>query len=574
MSRDDVIRSFYDKLVEDFGRYRLSQPQRLAVERQMSRFHKRWADNVDRQMLATRALDNFISVNREASKVNLSIDPEIVNNARDFILHALHKYSSLVGGVSVTDNESKETRWYYTSPQTTFDFQHVMRLWRFGPGASTGIEGTHFVEKLPQMWTCTSKSLNYVKLLRRLTPSLRHYDNVSVGPGAVRVVKHSKMTTVPKNAETDRTICTEPLGNMALQLAAGTYLEGVLRCIGIDIKTQEDKNKTLAYKGSINGTLSTIDLKNASDMITLSLVRLLLPSDLYTFLVSIRSPRTMVKYPDGTQIDVKLHMISTMGNGFTFPLMTLIITALCYAVECEANKRGKRHYLDFEQWGVYGDDIVCPSTHFTLMCNTLSAAGLVVNTDKSFSTGRFRESCGGDYVGGYNITPFYPTSLRRDTDVYVVMNQLTKWAARHNLVPAKSFQFLISLLRRDFLCVPEWESDDSGYRTPSPPAPFYDKMAPLSPKVKIKGNHYHPRLFLLAVLGGYIDGGFSGRHSTYTPRINTTRYIRVRRVALPSGNCCSGVGPTAQSEIDPDDTFTVCRRSLARVLSTLSSSPA
>ena len=85
-----------------------------------------------------------------------------------------------------------------------------------------------------------------------------------------------------------------------------------------------------------------------------------------------------------------------MGNGFTFPLESLIFFALAHSV-CKPG----------ETVSVYGDDIIVPTHRYEALVQLLTATGFLVNTDKSFSTGPFRESCGHDYLSGINIRPCY-----------------------------------------------------------------------------------------------------------------------------------------------------------------------
>jgi hypothetical protein len=56
---------------------------------------------------------------------------------------------------------------------------------------------------------------------------------------------------------------------------------------------------------------------------------------------------------------------------------------------------------------VYGDDIIVPTEMATSTMVTLETFGLRVNHSKSYCTGFFRESCGGDYYKGVDITPVY-----------------------------------------------------------------------------------------------------------------------------------------------------------------------
>jgi hypothetical protein len=56
---------------------------------------------------------------------------------------------------------------------------------------------------------------------------------------------------------------------------------------------------------------------------------------------------------------------------------------------------------------VYGDDLVVPADEAPSVIEDLELFGLKVNSAKSFWTGKFRESCGGDYYDGRDVTPVY-----------------------------------------------------------------------------------------------------------------------------------------------------------------------
>jgi hypothetical protein len=121
----------------------------------------------------------------------------------------------------------------------------------------------------------------------------------------------------------------------------------------------------------------------------MNLVAYLLPDDWFGFLNDVRSPGFTGVFGDG-----EYAKFSSMGNGTTFVLETLIFASLCYAV-------GAKQYL------VYGDDIVIDKAFYQPLVDLLGDAGFQINRKKSFSEGPFRESCGGNYHSGFDITPFY-----------------------------------------------------------------------------------------------------------------------------------------------------------------------
>lgn len=496
------LSAFFEILSSELSVFQTSKPsKRAAVDRQLQRMRKRAL--FDRPQLATVALEKFKATNELVRSTAIRLDADIIANAREFILSSLERYTSTI------DEESVQMPMY-----EPFLFDN----WRFGPGASNGVRGTHTAEKIGQDMTCTALSKPLVRKLRRLNTYFRLIDGAS--ECGVAVVDGSRMTTVPKNEDTVRTIAIEPSGNMALQLAAGRYLENTLRYVGLDISTQQPKNKALAMAGSIDGSFATIDLSSASDMISPELVRLLFPPCWYSLFVALRSATT--ELPSGEI--VRLHMMSTMGNGFTFPLMTFLFSALLYAFRCRSS--GPRLFIDWTTACVFGDDIIVKNTEYTGFVGVLEASGFIVNNEKSYSAGPFRESCGGDYYEGVDITPFYVKSLSSDSEVYVAINQLLEWSGKLLLAPVNTLSYLLSLLTKVFL-VPEWYNPDQGLLTARCSVRFSYLSIEHVPRRRASDIYDMP----LAV-GGYVEQ--SASHLIYTPRSARTK-VRVRRSRLPNG---------------------------------------
>lgn len=151
----------------------------------------------------------------------------------------------------------------------------------------------------------------------------------------------------------------------------------------------------LARMGSLDGSIATIDLSSASDTVARELVRLILPTDWLLLLESLRAPITYVD-----DRPVFLEKFSSMGNGFTFELETIIFRTLIATLGIPGM--------------VFGDDIIVPSEHYKMVFDALSYFGFIPNMKKTFGEGPFRESCGGDYYQGEAVRPFYleeiPTS--------------------------------------------------------------------------------------------------------------------------------------------------------------------
>jgi hypothetical protein len=215
-----------------------------------------------------------------------------------------------------------------------------------------------------------------------------------------------KLEFVPKSAKTDRAIMVEPWLNQLGQLAVGDYMARRLKRFGVDLSDQT-RNKRLAREGSITGALATLDLSSASDSISTGLVEHLLPTDWFDLLSCLRTG--LVKEADGPEM--RLFKFSSMGNGFTFPLESLIFWALTRAC-CD----------DREVVSVYGDDIICPTERVRRVLSVLTSCGFTVNKEKSFWEGPFRESCGGDYLSGIDVRPCFITGPLSGHDAFRLHN--------------------------------------------------------------------------------------------------------------------------------------------------------
>jgi hypothetical protein len=225
------------------------------------------------------------------------------------------------------------------------------------------------------------------------------------------MVEGNRIVTVPKNAKTDRVIAIEPHMNMYVQKGIGSVIRSRLLEVGVDLNDQS-LNQRLAQEGSRSGMLATVDLSAASDTISLELVEQLLPEDWVLAIKQTRSPVGVA--PDGSKIEYQ--KVSSMGNGFTFELESLIFWALVSSV-VDYNPE-----VTDRRIGVYGDDLIFSVTCYHQVVELLSFVGFKTNDKKSFCYGWFRESCGKHYFHGSDVSPFY---VREDID----SNERLIWAA-------------------------------------------------------------------------------------------------------------------------------------------------
>jgi hypothetical protein len=235
-----------------------------------------------------------------------------------------------------------------------------------------------------------------------------------------RIREESKVTTVPKDAFIDRVIAIEPDMNMFVQKGFGGFFRRRLKAVGIDLDDQS-LNQLLARQGSLGG-LATLDLASASDTVAFELVRELLPPDWFEALLSCRAHAS--RLPSGEVIN--LQKFSSMGNGFTFELESLIFWALCSSVCTETVGREGLHA------SVYGDDIIVSVVDYPAVVSILEFSGFTVNTRKSYCSGPYRESCGKHYFHGHEVTPITITKeITNVSQLLLICNNLQRWAIRN-----------------------------------------------------------------------------------------------------------------------------------------------
>jgi hypothetical protein len=204
----------------------------------------------------------------------------------------------------------------------------------------------------------------------------------------------NKVITVPKDASTNRVIAVEPGINLWFQKAIGEMVGKRLLRYGIDLRYQS-RNQRLAKKASLSGLIATADLSSASDSIAREVVEGLLPPRWYHAMDASRSHFGVLNSKT-----VKWEKFSSMGNGFTFQLESLIFFAV--AVCC-----AEYLHVDSSDVSAYGDDVILPCACWELFSEMLSFYGFELNVKKSHFDSPFRESCGAHYFSGVDIKPIY-----------------------------------------------------------------------------------------------------------------------------------------------------------------------
>lgn len=301
----------------------------------------------------------------------------------------------------------------------------------FGPGSSYSVKNnTTAFDKLSSDVDVTP---NCYGLARKFMLTCPGWSNNDGEQPSLRIIPGDRLAFVPKNAKTHRPIGINCLLNSVIQKGIGNALRARLKPV-LNLRFAQEKHKMLAKNGSLSGEISTIDLRNASDTLSYALVQDLIPPSWFNLMDKARSQYYCVEdnwYP--------YHKFSAMGNGYTFELETLIFWAI--ADSC-------RDYLSCEgHVSVYGDDIICPSACSSLIIEMLALAGFRTNEQKTFVTGPFRESCGGDYFNGYDVRPFYLKDYISYRTLFLMHNFFVRnWL---NLIYPKTFSWIRKRIGRE-----------------------------------------------------------------------------------------------------------------------------
>jgi hypothetical protein len=224
-------------------------------------------------------------------------------------------------------------------------------------------------------------------------------------PGAERPVR---VITVPKTLEKPRLIAIEPTAMQYMQQALlELIVEGVQRdqllysFLGFD---DQYSNQVMAQQGSSDGSLATIDLSDASDRVSNQHVRAL--TCRYPWL-SQAVDATRSRKADVLGKTIRLAKFASMGSALCFPFEAFTFLTCCFiGIEDALNRRLSRQDLrDFVgRVRVYGDDIIIPINTVSSVVRVLETFGFKINRNKSFWTGKFRESCGMEYYAGHDVT--------------------------------------------------------------------------------------------------------------------------------------------------------------------------
>jgi len=292
----------------------------------------------------------------------------------------------------------------------------------------------------------------------------------------------NSIVTVPKNSKTDRVIAIEPGINLWFQKSIGSMIRRRLRRFGIDLNSQQ-RNQELARIGSLDASLATVDFSSASDSIALEVVREVLPPRWFQLLDACRS-----KFGTLDSGPIKWEKFSSMGNGFTFELESLIFYAAAWACQEYLLEQGHDAHGPIS---VFGDDVIIPNVAFDLFSSFSTFLGFKVNPDKSYHQGYFRESCGSYYYKGVDCKPlFLKEKLGEIESLYKLANGLRLLAHRYNSHCGCDARFLDC-----WTAVYLWIPDPLRIRVPREAGDTglisnFDEATPVRARYGIEGYYY------------------------------------------------------------------------------------
>jgi len=297
---------------------------------------------------------------------------------------------------------------------------------KHGPGSTAdGLKGNQKFNQ--RVWTDRLEAV--LPAGENLLPNWRFYDQLGevdfLEPGSEVPVK---VTLVPKTLKTPRVIAMEPTCMQYMQQAVyRSFLEHfyeddfLTKVIGFD---DQVPNQDLARQGSLDQRTATLDLSDASDRVSNQLVRAMLARwpHLFAAVDATRSRRAVI--PGNSEV-IRLAKYASMGSALCFPIEAMVFTTLIFVgIQRSLNTSLSRH--DLRRFAgsvrVYGDDLIVPVDHVPSVVRTLTHFGAKVGSDKSFWTGKFRESCGREYFNGHDVSitrvrQAFPTQRNDVTEV-------------------------------------------------------------------------------------------------------------------------------------------------------------
>jgi hypothetical protein len=261
----------------------------------------------------------------------------------------------------------------------------------------------------------------------------------------------TKCCLVPKDFKGPRLISAEGTVNQYLQQGQMKSLMRYIDNHPILKRSIQLRDQTLNQRKAataVDHDLVTLDLSNASDSVSTSLVWFLL-SKVPRLRRQLMSTRSEYMRHDDTFI--RLVAFSPMGSAVCFPVETLVFWAISMAslmlvrprYERTPRLRSTEHEFGMcsstlselaSEICVFGDDIIAPRDCLSTLMTTLTSVGCQVNASKTCYETPFRESCGSEWF--------------KNTDVTIIRNRRYSYDANKFI---GDYPVLLGLQRKFFL---------------------------------------------------------------------------------------------------------------------------
>lgn len=306
----------------------------------------------------------------------------------------------------------------------------VPACWDFDPQDRAFSDGanTHCGRSYTRKWEDFSRYYPWYLGLRECPLPVGSPENSGEGMTDLRrtmqVIPENvpRLLAVPKTLVSKRIIAPE---TTVSSLNASAVLEALRRMNqrtgASSFINEEDQsvNNRLAAEGSVSGAWATIDMSSASDSISKAMFFRCIPREFWFVYQCLTSNRFSYKVGGETK-ERKLYTLLTSGNRVTWLTEAMWFLGVARAALSLAGVNDPSSYCF-----AFGDDLIVPSQYYETVCELLEVMGHTVNRRKSYGAGCFRESCGGWYYRGANVTPcFWPRRVVQDADCPEVLCNL------------------------------------------------------------------------------------------------------------------------------------------------------
>lgn len=272
--------------------------------------------------------------------------------------------------------------------------------------------------------------------------------------GETHLLQHgARGTSVYKNLKERRFINIECLWNVICQQLIGKGIRHRLKKVANnDLQFGQWRHKRrIRLPGN-----TTADFSKASDSNRTDRLRVLLHPLIFNVMDAARSHFVLITSQDASERSKAYYPIekfSSMGNGFTFELLTLTILGMARIYDPTAS--------------VYGDDLICDDKVADKVISSCRAAGFELNPKKSFVRVPLRESCGGFYLDNYGYITCYDVKWSTSiADCFLTINKIGRIVSRneswsHSLKDSLRDLHcdLLSMVKPCFMGPPNYQDD-------------------------------------------------------------------------------------------------------------------